>query len=125
MSTVVMQSLAYVQHSSSVPGAKLFISGDLRLQQRIPLPHRGLYNIYNVSRHLLPFSLPASSFSPLLYCPYPLVVINTEVEPTFSNIITSGGQLQSTFKCLAFTLRHFKDKCCLSFLCNAVISRYV
>ncbi|KAL7403189.1 hypothetical protein ABVT39_026010 [Epinephelus coioides] len=49
MSRVVMQSLAYVQHSSSVPGAKLFISGDLRLQQRTPLPHRGLYNIYNVS----------------------------------------------------------------------------
>uniref|UniRef100_A0A3Q3WWX4 Transmembrane protein 231 n=1 Tax=Mola mola TaxID=94237 RepID=A0A3Q3WWX4_MOLML len=49
MSTVVMQSLAYLQHSSSVPGAKLFISGDLRLQQRTPLPHRGLYNIYNVS----------------------------------------------------------------------------
>ncbi|XP_023253160.1 transmembrane protein 231 [Seriola lalandi dorsalis] len=49
MSTVVMQSLAYVQHSSSVPGAKLFISGDLRLQQRTPLPHRGLYDIYNVS----------------------------------------------------------------------------
>ncbi|TKS74075.1 Transmembrane protein 231 [Collichthys lucidus] len=38
MSTVAMQSLAYVQHSSSVPGAKLFISGDLRLQQRTPLP---------------------------------------------------------------------------------------
>ncbi|KAM9854547.1 transmembrane protein 231 [Aulostomus maculatus] len=49
MSTVVMQSLAYVQHSSPVPGAKLFISGDLKLQQRAPLPHRGLYNIYNVS----------------------------------------------------------------------------
>ncbi|XP_060933325.1 transmembrane protein 231 [Limanda limanda] len=49
MSTVVMQSLVYVQHSSSVPGAKLFLSGDLRLQQRTPLPHRGLYNIYNVS----------------------------------------------------------------------------
>lgn len=49
MSTVVMQSLAYLQHSSSVPGAKLFISGDLRLQQKTPLPHRGLYNVYNVS----------------------------------------------------------------------------
>ncbi|XP_054631407.1 transmembrane protein 231 isoform X2 [Dunckerocampus dactyliophorus] len=48
-STVVMQSLAYVQHSSSVPGAKLFMSGDLRLQQRTPLPHRGLFNIYNES----------------------------------------------------------------------------
>ncbi|XP_078805133.1 transmembrane protein 231 isoform X2 [Oryzias latipes] len=49
MSTVVMQSLAFVQLASPVPGAKLFISGDLRLQQRTPLPHRGLYNIYNVS----------------------------------------------------------------------------
>lgn len=49
MSTVVMQSLVYVQHSSSVPGAKLFISGDLKLQQRTPLPHRGVYNVYNVS----------------------------------------------------------------------------
>ncbi|XP_061677557.1 transmembrane protein 231 isoform X3 [Syngnathoides biaculeatus] len=48
-STVVMQSLAYMQHSSSVPGAKLFVSGDLRLQQRTPLSHRGLFNIYNVS----------------------------------------------------------------------------
>lgn len=53
MSTVVMQSLAYVQHSSPVPGAKLFISGDLRLQQRMPLPHRGLYNIYNVRGYTL------------------------------------------------------------------------
>ncbi|KAM6937822.1 transmembrane protein 231 [Xenentodon cancila] len=49
MSTVVMQSLAFVEHSSPVPGAKLFVSGDLRLQQRTPLPHRGLYNVYNVS----------------------------------------------------------------------------
>ncbi|XP_068579348.1 transmembrane protein 231 [Cebidichthys violaceus] len=49
MSTVVMQSLAYVQHSSSVPGAKLSVSGDLRLLQRTPLPHRGLYDVYNVS----------------------------------------------------------------------------
>ncbi|XP_055011262.1 transmembrane protein 231 isoform X2 [Boleophthalmus pectinirostris] len=49
MSTVVMQSLACVHYSSAVPGARLFISGDLRLQQRAPLPHRGLYNVYNVS----------------------------------------------------------------------------
>ncbi|XP_077465175.1 transmembrane protein 231 [Stigmatopora argus] len=48
-STVVMQTLAYAQHSSSVPGAKVFFSGDLRLQQSVPLPHRGLFNIYNVS----------------------------------------------------------------------------
>ena len=63
MSTVVMQSLAYVQHSSSVPGARLFISGDLRLQQRTPLPHRGLYNIYNV--RLLQLSL----YTPALFLP--------------------------------------------------------
>jgi len=50
MSTVVMQSLAYVQHSSPVPGATLWVSGDLRLQQRGPLPHRGLHDIYNVRR---------------------------------------------------------------------------
>ncbi|XP_029951253.1 transmembrane protein 231-like [Salarias fasciatus] len=49
MSTVVMQSLGYLQHSSPVPGARLWVSGDLRLQQRTPLPHRGLYDVYNVS----------------------------------------------------------------------------
>ncbi|XP_051548031.1 transmembrane protein 231 [Myxocyprinus asiaticus] len=49
MSTVVMQTLAFVQHSSSVPGSQLFISGDLRLHQRTPLPHRGLHAVYNVS----------------------------------------------------------------------------
>ncbi|XP_076878716.1 transmembrane protein 231 [Brachyhypopomus gauderio] len=49
MSTVVMQTLALVQHSSSVPGSQLFVSGDLRLHQRTPLPHRGLHTSYNVS----------------------------------------------------------------------------
>ncbi|KAL6480662.1 hypothetical protein MHYP_G00116950 [Metynnis hypsauchen] len=49
MSTVVMQSLAFIQHSSSVPGSQLFISGDLTLHQRTPLPHRGLHTAYNVS----------------------------------------------------------------------------
>lgn len=49
MSTVSMQSVAYVQYSSSVPGSQLFVSGDLRLQQRTPLPHRGLYTVYNMS----------------------------------------------------------------------------
>ncbi|CAL1592417.1 unnamed protein product [Knipowitschia caucasica] len=49
MSTVAMQSLVYVHSSSAVPGARLFLSGDLRLQQRAPLPHRGLHNVYNVS----------------------------------------------------------------------------
>lgn len=49
MSTVVMQTLAYVQYSSPVPGAQLFLSGDLRLHQRTPLPHRGAHTVYNVS----------------------------------------------------------------------------
>ncbi|XP_068458837.1 transmembrane protein 231 isoform X2 [Clinocottus analis] len=49
MSTVVMQSLAYLQHSSPVPGARLSVSGELRLLQRAPLPHRGLHDVYNVS----------------------------------------------------------------------------
>lgn len=57
MSTVVMQTLAFVQHSSSVPGSQLFISGDLRLQQRTPLPHRGLLTVYNVREHSLSVSL--------------------------------------------------------------------
>ncbi|KAI2648058.1 Transmembrane protein 231 [Labeo rohita] len=49
MSTVVMQTLAFVQHSSPVPGSQLFIGGDLKLNQRTPLPHRGLHSTYNVS----------------------------------------------------------------------------
>ncbi|XP_063802023.1 transmembrane protein 231 [Pseudophryne corroboree] len=49
MSTFVMQSMAFIQHSSPVPGAQLYISGDLRLQQRQPLSHQGLDATYNVS----------------------------------------------------------------------------
>ncbi|XP_061078097.1 transmembrane protein 231 [Conger conger] len=49
MSTVLMQTLLYVQQSSSVPGAQLYINGDLRLQQRTPLAHRGMDTTYNVS----------------------------------------------------------------------------
>ncbi|TRZ00167.1 hypothetical protein DNTS_020920 [Danionella cerebrum] len=49
MSTVVMQTLVFIQHSSSVPGSQLSICGDLKLNQRTPLPHRGLHNSYNVS----------------------------------------------------------------------------
>uniref|UniRef100_A0A672QLG9 Transmembrane protein 231 n=1 Tax=Sinocyclocheilus grahami TaxID=75366 RepID=A0A672QLG9_SINGR len=49
MSTVVMQTLAFVQHSSPVPGSQLFVCGDLKLNQRTPLPHRGLHSTYNVS----------------------------------------------------------------------------
>ncbi|XP_059391694.1 transmembrane protein 231 [Carassius carassius] len=59
MSTVVMQTLAFVQHSSPVPGSQLFVCGDLKLNQRTPLPHRGLHSIYNVS--LIDASSPFAS----------------------------------------------------------------
>ncbi|KAG9475037.1 transmembrane protein 231 [Eleutherodactylus coqui] len=49
MSTFVMQSMAFIQHTSPVPGARLYVNGDLRLQQRRPLRHQGLDNTYNVS----------------------------------------------------------------------------
>ncbi|KAJ8417491.1 hypothetical protein AAFF_G00287180 [Aldrovandia affinis] len=49
MSTVVLQSLLYVQYSSAVPGSQLYINGDLRLQQRVPFAHRGVDTTYNVS----------------------------------------------------------------------------
>ncbi|KAM9302461.1 transmembrane protein 231 [Gastrophryne carolinensis] len=49
MSTFVMQSMALIQHSSALPGAELYVNGDLRLQQRQPLRHQGLDTTYNVS----------------------------------------------------------------------------
>ncbi|XP_058252317.1 transmembrane protein 231 [Hemibagrus wyckioides] len=49
MSVVVMQSMALVQSSSPVPMSQLFISGDLKLQQKEPLSHRGVHTQYNVS----------------------------------------------------------------------------
>ncbi|KAM5137879.1 transmembrane protein 231 [Mantella aurantiaca] len=49
MSTFVMQSMAFIQHTSPIPGAQLYINGDLRLQQRQPLRHQGLDTTYNVS----------------------------------------------------------------------------
>ncbi|MCI4392959.1 hypothetical protein PGIGA_G00151760 [Pangasianodon gigas] len=49
MSVVVMQSMVLVQSSSPVPVSQLFISGDLKLQQKEPLSHRGVHTEYNVS----------------------------------------------------------------------------
>ncbi|XP_060784497.1 transmembrane protein 231-like isoform X2 [Neoarius graeffei] len=49
MSVVVMQSMVLVQASSPVPVSQLFISGDLKLQQKEPLSHRGVHTHYNVS----------------------------------------------------------------------------
>ncbi|XP_068116895.1 transmembrane protein 231 isoform X3 [Hyperolius riggenbachi] len=49
MSTFVMQSMVFIQHSSPIPGAQLYVNGDLRLQQRQLLRHQGLDTTYNVS----------------------------------------------------------------------------
>uniref|UniRef100_UPI00398E4CF4 transmembrane protein 231 isoform X2 n=1 Tax=Pristiophorus japonicus TaxID=55135 RepID=UPI00398E4CF4 len=49
MSTFIMQSMAYVYFSSSIPGSQLTVNGDLKLQQREPLRHRGLDTRYNIS----------------------------------------------------------------------------
>ncbi|KAJ8248843.1 hypothetical protein GJAV_G00228340 [Gymnothorax javanicus] len=49
MSSVVMQTLLYMQHASPVPGSQLYVNGDLRLQQRAPLAHRGVDTTYNMS----------------------------------------------------------------------------
>ncbi|KAM8946266.1 transmembrane protein 231 [Pelodytes ibericus] len=49
MSTFIMQSMVFIQHSSPIPGAQLYVNGDLRLQQRQPLNHKGLDTRYNVS----------------------------------------------------------------------------
>ncbi|XP_007443938.1 transmembrane protein 231 [Python bivittatus] len=49
MSTFVMQSMAFLQSFSPVPGSQVFVSGDLKLHQRQPLSHAGLDSRYNVS----------------------------------------------------------------------------
>ncbi|XP_007670419.2 transmembrane protein 231 [Ornithorhynchus anatinus] len=48
MSTFVMQSMAFLQSFFPVPGAQLYVNGDLKLQQKQPLSHRGLDVRYNV-----------------------------------------------------------------------------
>ncbi|KAL7979650.1 hypothetical protein Chor_004808 [Crotalus horridus] len=49
MSTFVMQSMAFLQSFSPVPGSQVFVNGDLKLHQRQPLLHAGLDSRYNVS----------------------------------------------------------------------------
>ncbi|XP_069918845.1 transmembrane protein 231 isoform X3 [Oryctolagus cuniculus] len=49
MATFAMQSMAFLQSSFAVPGSQLYVNGDLRLQQRQPLPAGGLDVRYNVS----------------------------------------------------------------------------
>lgn len=96
MSTVVMQSMAFIQHSSSVPGSQLFISGDLRLHQQIPLPHRGLHTAYNVSvvETGSPFAYSydlagiirayqARNLTTYLSCPSPVWIIGRAVNAPF------------------------------------------
>ncbi|XP_077166640.1 transmembrane protein 231 [Paroedura picta] len=49
MSTFVMQSMAFLQSFSPVPGSQIVVNGDLKLYQRQPLGHCGLDSRYNVS----------------------------------------------------------------------------
>ncbi|NWR70136.1 TM231 protein, partial [Centropus unirufus] len=49
MSTLVMQSMAFLQFFSPVPGSQLYMNGDLKLNQRQLLHHYGLDTRYNVS----------------------------------------------------------------------------
>uniref|UniRef100_A0A8C3LZD3 Transmembrane protein 231 n=1 Tax=Chrysolophus pictus TaxID=9089 RepID=A0A8C3LZD3_CHRPC len=49
MSTFVMQSMAFLQFFSPVPGSQLYANGDLKLNQRQLLNHCGLDTRYNVS----------------------------------------------------------------------------
>ncbi|XP_019360859.1 PREDICTED: transmembrane protein 231 [Gavialis gangeticus] len=49
MSTFVMQSMAFLQFFSPIPGSQLYVNGDLKLQQRQLLSHRGLDTRYNIS----------------------------------------------------------------------------
>ena len=48
-SSYVMQSLVYTTQSWSAPTSKLWISGELRLDQRTPLPASGHFTTYNTS----------------------------------------------------------------------------
>ncbi|EMP33327.1 Carbohydrate sulfotransferase 5 [Chelonia mydas] len=49
MSTFVMQSMAFIQSSSPIPGSQLYVNGDLKLHQRQSLSHCGVDVRYNVS----------------------------------------------------------------------------
>lgn len=53
MSRLVMQSMAFLQFFSPVPGSQLYMNGDLKLNQRQLLNHCGLDTRYNVRTSLL------------------------------------------------------------------------
>ncbi|XP_060783102.1 transmembrane protein 231-like isoform X2 [Neoarius graeffei] len=67
MSVVVMQSMVLVQASSPVPVSQLFISGDLKLQQKEPLSHRGVHTHYNSSQSYTPVFQVHPSIICLIY----------------------------------------------------------
>ena len=45
-----MESIAYIYYSSPLAGAQFSTTGQLRLQQSSPLPHKGIHDVYNVSK---------------------------------------------------------------------------
>ena len=48
-STLLMESMAYVHHTSGIPGAHFITTGELRLKQKYLLRHSGRTTTYNVS----------------------------------------------------------------------------
>ena len=44
-----MQSMVYISHDSSLPGAMFDVAGDLALKQKWPLGNQGTDTRYNVS----------------------------------------------------------------------------
>jgi hypothetical protein len=44
-----MEGMGYINHDSMKAGARYDVVGELRFNQKEPLPHRGTYNKYNVS----------------------------------------------------------------------------
>lgn len=61
MSTFVMQSMAFLQFFSPVPGSQLYVNGDLKLNQKQLLNHCGLDTRYNVRKHFfLPHQFPST-----------------------------------------------------------------
>ncbi|XP_043937518.1 transmembrane protein 231 [Protopterus annectens] len=96
MSTFEMQSMAYIHHSSSLPGSQLYIDGDLKLQQRQALNHRGLDTRYNVSviNGSSPFasaydltnivgSYQERNVTTVLFCPSPVWIVGRAANAPF------------------------------------------
>eukprot|EP00794_Sanderia_malayensis_P019194 gene19194-21116_t len=48
-SSLQMESMAYIHHTSAISGSEFYTEGELRLKQKYLLPHKGTYTTYNVA----------------------------------------------------------------------------